>query len=84
MWAQGFAILMIGLRSVGLIGSILFKIDEVVTVGGQLKSIGGTLKVMTPAGGRVAEVFYKDGQKVEKGQLFFVLIQLRPPQKKRC
>ena len=68
VWAQGFAILMISLGSVGLIGSILFKIDEVVTVGGQLKSIGGTLKVMTPAGGRVAEVFYKDGQKVEKGQ----------------
>jgi HlyD family secretion protein len=47
----------------------VFKIDEVVTVQGQLQSIGGSVEVKSPAGGKVAEVFFKDGQTVGKGQL---------------
>lgn len=68
-WAQSLAALMIGLGGIVVIGGILFRIDEVVTVTGQLKSIGGTVEVMTPAGGRVAEVFFNDGDYVEKGEL---------------
>ena len=45
----------------------LFRIDEVVTVQGQLKSIGGTVDVESPAGGRVSEVLFEDGGFVEKG-----------------
>ena len=48
---------------------IFFHIDEVVTVQGQLKSIGGTVEVKTLAGGRVAEVLFSDGEAVTKGQL---------------
>lgn len=48
---------------------MLFKIDEVVTVQGQLQSIGGSVELKTPVGGKVAEVFFKDGQTVRKGQL---------------
>ena len=68
VWAQTLATLLIGLGGIALLGSILFKIDEVVTVKGQLKSIGGTVEVKTPAGGRVSQVFYEDGEFVEKGQ----------------
>ena len=68
-WAQSLAALMIGLGGIVVCGGILFRIDEVVTVTGQLKSIGGTVEVMTPAGGRVAEVFFNDGDYVEKGEL---------------
>tara|TARA_Y100001954_G_scaffold104582_2_gene113818 strand:- start:4257 stop:5489 length:1233 start_codon:yes stop_codon:yes gene_type:complete len=68
IWAQSLAGLMIGLGGIFLIGGIFFRIDEVVTVQGQLKSIGGTVDVKTPAGGRVAEVLFKDGEVVEKGQ----------------
>ena len=68
IWAQSLAGLMIGLGGIFLIGGIFFRIDEVVTVQGQLKSIGGTVDVKTPAGGRVAEVLFKDGDVVEKGQ----------------
>ena len=39
-----------------------------MTVQGQLKSIGGTVEVKTPAGGRVAEVLFTDGEVVRKGQ----------------
>ena len=69
VWAQSFAVLLVSLGSIALAGGIFFRIDEVVTVGGQLKSIGGTVEVMTPAGGRVAKVFFSDGEVVQKGQL---------------
>ncbi len=52
-----------------VVGGIIFRIDEVVTVQSQLKSIGGTVEAKTPAGGRVAEVLFKDGDQVSKGQL---------------
>ena len=69
LWAQSLVGLLIGLGSLVVVGSFLFKIDEVVSVSGQLKSIGGTVEVKTPAGGRVAKVFFKDGELVDKGQL---------------
>ena len=69
VWAQSLTAIIISLGSLTLIGGIFFRIDEVVTVQGQLKSIGGTVEVETPAGGRVADVFFKDGQLVGKGDL---------------
>ena len=69
VWAQSLAVLLIGLGSIAVIGGVFFRIDEVVTVQGQLKSIGGTVEVKTPAGGRVAEVLFKDGDRVTQGQL---------------
>lgn len=69
VWAQSLAALMVALGGIVVVGGILFKIDEVVSVQGQLKSIGGTVEVETPAGGRVAEVFFKDGDSVELGEL---------------
>ena len=68
VWAQSLAAILIGLSTTAVIGGILFRIDEVVTVQGQLKSIGGTVEVKTPAGGRVAEVLFRDGEAVRKGQ----------------
>ena len=69
VWAQSLAALLIGLGSIAVVGGILFRIDEVVTVQGQLKSIGGTVEVETPAGGRISDVFFEDGEIVKKGQL---------------
>ena len=69
VWAQSMAAIMIGLGGLAVVGGILFRIDEVVTVQGQLKSIGGTVEVKSPAGGQVAEVLFKDGDVVEKGSL---------------
>jgi len=69
VWAQSLALILIGLSTTAVVGSIIFRIDEVVTVQGQLKSIGGTVEVKTPAGGRVSEVLFSDGEAVRKGQL---------------
>ena len=68
VWAQSLAAILVGLGTTAVVGGIIFRIDEVVTVQGQLKSIGGTIEVKTPAGGRVDEVFFNDGQIVKKGQ----------------
>ncbi len=72
VWAQSLTAIIISLGSLTVVGGIFFRIDEVVTVQGQLKSIGGTVEVEPPAGGRVSDVFFKDGQLVNKGDLLIL------------
>lgn len=69
VWAQALTGVIVAIGTLGVLGSVLFKIDEVVTVQGQLQSIGGSVEVKTPAGGQVEQVFFKDGDRVKKGQL---------------
>ena len=69
VWAQSMAAIVIGLGTVVVVGGVVFKIDEVVTVQGQLQSIGGSVDLKSPVGGKVAAVFFKDGAKVRKGEL---------------
>ena len=69
VWAQTLVLIIISLGTITVIGGIFFRIDEVVTVNGQLKSVGGTIEVKTPAGGRISEVLFKDGEYVKKNQL---------------
>ena len=68
-WAQSLTALLIGLGAIVVAGGILFRIDEVVSVAGQLKSIGGNVEVKTPAGGRIAQILFEDGEFVQKGDL---------------
>ncbi len=68
VWAQSLATIVISLAVSGVAAGLLFRIDEVVTVTGQLESIGGSVEVKTPTGGKVAEVLFKDGSVVQKGQ----------------
>ena len=69
VWAQSMAAIVIGLGTIAVVGSVLFRIDEVVTVQGQLQSIGGSVDLKSPVAGKVAEVFFKDGATVRKGEL---------------
>ena len=69
VWGQALLTSVVGLGSIVILGSILFKIDEVITVSGQLKSLEGTTEVKTPAGGKILEVFFHEGQLVETGDL---------------
>ena len=69
VWAQSLTAIVLSLASIGVIAGIFFRIDEVVTVDGQLKSIGGTVDVATPAGGQISKIYFKDGETVSKGQL---------------
>ena len=57
------------LGTIAVVGGFLFRIDEVVTVQGQLHAVEGSTEVMTPSGGQVAQVFFKDGEFVPKGKL---------------
>ena len=59
VWAQSLVGIMIGLGVTAVTAGFLFRIDEVVTVTGQLESLGGSVDVKTPAGGKVAEVLFK-------------------------
>ncbi|MDB4682139.1 HlyD family efflux transporter periplasmic adaptor subunit [Synechococcus sp. AH-551-A10] len=68
-WMQAFALLMLFVGSGGIIGSIIFKIDEVVTAPGRLIVSEGREDVETPAGGKVSKVLVKDGDYVEVGSL---------------
>jgi len=68
-WAQSVTRIVIILGSLAVGGGFFFRIDEVVTVQGQLKSIGGTVEVKTPAGGRISKTYVSDGDLVKKGQL---------------
>ena len=68
VWAQSLVVIFIAMGSIAVFGAIFFKIDEVITVSGQLEAINGTTDVKTPAGGKVAAVFFKDGELIRKGQ----------------
>ncbi len=72
LWAQSLALILIVLGSGSILAGIFFRIDEVVTASGQLKSIGGTVAVKTPAGGRISSIYFKDGDFVKKGDLLLV------------
>ena len=68
IWAQSLATIVVSLGISGIAAGLLFRIDEVVTVTGQLESLGGSVEVKTPAGGKIASVLFKDGSIVRKGQ----------------
>ena len=72
VWAQSVALLLFILGTGSVAAGIFFRIDEVVTVKGQLKSIGGNIEVKTPVGGKISEVFVKEGQAVSKGDNLLV------------
>ncbi len=69
IWAQSLVGIGVSLGGIVILGASLFRIDEVVTVYGQLESLIGLTEVKTPSGGKVSEVFFRDGQLVKKGQL---------------
>lgn len=69
VWAQSLTLILICLGSLSFAASIFFRIEEVVSTQGQLKSIGGTVNVKTPVGGKISDIYFKDGQLVKKGDL---------------
>ena len=68
-WAQSLLCVVLSIGAIGAVGSIILKIDEVISVTGQLESSSGSTKVKSAVGGQVASIFFKDGESVEKGDL---------------
>ena len=71
-WAQGVALVVIGLASVGVVTASIFKIDEVVTVNGRLIPSKGSLEVKSPVAGKLEKVYVSDGDLVKAGQVLAV------------
>ena len=69
VWAQSLSAGLLSLGTITILVSIFYKIDEVVTVRGQLKPIGGTVEVKTPVGGKIQQTLFADGARVQKGDL---------------
>lgn len=67
-WAQGLALVFIAMGTTAVVGGVFFRIDEVITVQGQLVSSTGNQEVKAPVGGKVQAVFFRDGELVRKGQ----------------
>ena len=68
-WAQALAMGLIVLGSGGIIASSLIKIDEVITVTGQLKPTAGVTEVKSPAGGLIRKVYKSEGDSIKEGEL---------------
>ena len=68
-WAQSITGVMIGLGVLGVTAGSILRIDEVLTVAGQLESISGSVNIKAPVGGKIADVYFEDGQLVKKGDL---------------
>ena len=72
VWAQSFAVLLVSLGTFAVAGASIFKIDEVVTVQGQLEAQEGITEVKSPVSGKISSVFFKDGELVARGQTLVV------------
>ena len=68
-WTQSLTVVFIAMGTTAVLAGVFFRIDEVITVQGQLVSSTGNQDVKTPVGGKVQSVFFKDGEAVRRGQL---------------
>ena len=68
-WAQSIVGVLIGIGTLSVIAGLIFRIDEVITVTGQLEAISGSVDIKAPVGGKIDKVYFKDGQIIEKGEL---------------
>lgn len=67
-WGQGLTLVFILIGTTAVTFGVFFKIDEVITVQGQLVSDAGNQDVKTPVGGKVQAIFFRDGELVHRGQ----------------
>lgn len=68
IWAQSLAAIVICLGGIAVTAGFVFRVDEIISVSGQLESTEGDTEVKTPVGGKIANVYVKNGQEVTKGQ----------------
>ncbi len=73
VWARAVAFTIMGITTFGIIWASVAKIEQVVPARGQLKPQGEVKEVQSPINGVVKEVFVKEGDHVEEGQLLLVL-----------
>ncbi|MBD2346325.1 HlyD family efflux transporter periplasmic adaptor subunit [Anabaena subtropica] len=69
IWSRTIMLTLIGLACVGIAWAYFAKIEQVVPATGQLKPEGTVKEVQAPVSGVVREVFVRDGETVNKGDL---------------
>ena len=69
IWSRTIMLTLIGLACVGIAWAYFAKIEQVIPATGQLKPEGTVKEVQAPVNGVVREVFVKDGERVNKGDL---------------
>ncbi|MEO1372796.1 MAG: HlyD family efflux transporter periplasmic adaptor subunit [Cyanobacteria bacterium J06635_10] len=73
VWSRSLIYVLIGLLGVGLPWSIISKIDETGSARGRIEPLGTTRKLDSIAGGKVAAVKVKEGDKIKAGQVILEL-----------
>lgn len=71
-WAQSFIVIMVLFGGGAILASLVIKIDEVVTVQGQLRPFTGTRDILAPVSATLSQINVKDGQAVKKGELLAI------------
>ncbi len=71
-WAQSLILLLMVFAGSAIAASAIIKIDEVITVSGALRPIGGTRKILAPVTATIDSVNVKEGQVVESGQVLAI------------
>src|SRR5689334_17277928 len=69
VWSRTIMLTFIALACFGIVWACVAKIEQVVPATGQLKPQGTVKDVQAPVNGVVKEVYVKDGQTVNKGDL---------------
>ena len=59
IWAQSVVGVLISVGVLTVTAGLVFKIDEVITVTGQLESISGSVDIKAPVGGKLTAYFLK-------------------------
>ena len=72
-WSRGITWGIIGVTVLSVAWAYLANIEQVVTASGKLKPQGQVKEVKASLNGVIKEVYVKDGQKVQKGQLLAIL-----------
>lgn len=71
-WAHSFILILVAFGGVALAASFIVKIDEVVSVQGRLRPIGGTREVLAPVTAELEAIRIRDGDNVKAGQVLAV------------
>lgn len=71
-WSRAIVWTIVGVTTFGIAWSAIAKIEQVVPARGQLKPQGAVREIQAPVNGVVREVYVKDGDRVEVGDLLLV------------
>ncbi len=73
IWSRAIAWGIMGLMVAGFSWAALARIDEAIPADGQLEPIGDARKIQAPLGGVVKQIYVKNGDRVQAGDLLLKL-----------